>query len=139
MQVAQVISLGISFVLVAIIVAFSSRRGVKNIAWAYHIGDQPVYRLLFLVAILWISTYSFSIAIMLVLLYMMINSMVPVLSELDESFVHGPPLTSCNVYNKDSVQQIGTPFYPLHVTANALPPPPACVSRKEPGSAPSYA
>mgnify|MGYP007000225046 len=80
----HIISLSISLILVAVIVAFSSKNGSDYISWAYHIGDQPLYRVIYLALILVASLYSFPVALLLVVLYMMINSMIPVLSELDE-------------------------------------------------------
>jgi hypothetical protein len=124
----QIISLSISLILVSIIVAFSSKKGSDYISWAYHIGDQPLYRVIYLGLILIASLYSFPVALMLVLLYMMINSMIPILSELDETFIFGPPVSECNAYDKASVKRIGTPFYPLHANENADEPPPACVT-----------
>ena len=118
----HIISLSISLILVAVIVAFSSKNGSDYISWAYHIGDQPLYRVIYLALILVASLYSFPVALLLVVLYMMINSMIPVLSELDETFVFGPPVSDCNVYSKESVKRVGTPFYPMQETENTLYP-----------------
>ena len=110
----NIVSLLACLVLVGIIVGFSYNRGAAYIEWAYHIGDQPVYRLLFLVLIVLAAHYSYPLALLLALLFMVINSMVPMLTELDENFVEGAPLTDCNVYSEESVKKVGTPFYPLN-------------------------
>ena len=68
----------------------------------------------FLILIVFATHYSFSVALMLALLFMVINSMVPMLTDLDETFVFGKPLTDCSNYNKGSVDAVGTPFYPIN-------------------------
>ena len=57
----------------------------------------------------------FPVALLLALLFMIINSMVPMLTELDETFVFGSPLTDCSAYSSESVKEVGTPFYPMNV------------------------
>lgn len=107
--------------LVLLIVSFSSHRGGSRLEWAYHAGDQPLYRLLFLTAIA-VAAHRpsfFPVALLLTLLFMMINSMVPMLTELDETFVFGAPLTTCSAYNKKDVDKVGTPFYPINVVETA--------------------
>ena len=110
----NIVSLLACLVLVGIIVGFSYNRGAAYIEWAYHIGDQPVYRLLFLVLIVLAAHYSYPLALLLALLFMVINSMVPMLTELDENFVEGAPVTDCAAYSKKNVDEVGTPFYPLN-------------------------
>jgi hypothetical protein len=95
-------------------VGASYGKGSEYVSWAYNVGDQPVYRLLVLLLILLAANHSFSLALMLALLFMVINSIVPMLTELDETFVFGSPLTDCGAYTKDAVQKEGTPFYPMH-------------------------
>ena len=112
-DIKTAISVICALAIVAVIVGFSSQTGSNYVSWAYHIGDQPIYRIVFLVVVLIVSMHSFPVALMLVLLYMMITSMVPLLSELDETFVFGPPLTDCKAYDKKLVQEVGTPFYPM--------------------------
>lgn len=118
MDSSQIVQLSVTLILVAVVVVYSGKPGASHIAWAYHIGDQPLFRLLFLVAIMVVAQYSFPIAMMSVMLYMVINSMIPVLSQLDESFVwsgpQGSPLSACNSYSAESVKRVGTPFYPMH-------------------------
>ena len=84
--------------------------------WAYEIGDTPFYRLLFLLFILVIASYMnlFPVALMLVLLYLVTNSIIPMLTHMPEKFLFGAPLTDCNSYNKASVKRVGTPYYPLN-------------------------
>lgn len=103
-------------ILTTIIVGASYGKGSTFIEWAYNIGDQPIYRFLFLLLILLSVHYSFSFALLLALLFMMINSLVPMLTNLDETFVFGSPVTDCGVYNKKSVEEVGTPFYPINNT-----------------------
>lgn len=112
--VSEYVSLTASLILTLIIVAASYGKGATYIEWAYNIGDQPIYRFAFLVLILLATQYSFSVALLLALLFMVINSMVPMLTELDETFVFGTPLTDCNNYTKESVEKTGTPFYPIN-------------------------
>ena len=118
MDSSQIVQLSVTLILVAVVVVYSGKPGASHIAWAYHIGDQPLFRLLFLVAVMIAAQYSFPIALMSVLLYMIINSMIPVLSQLDESFVfsgpQGPPVSACDTYSTQSVKRTGTAFYPLH-------------------------
>ena len=45
---------------------------------------------------------------------MVINSMVPMLTELDETFVFGAPLTDCGVYSAEDVKATGTAFYGMN-------------------------
>jgi predicted membrane metal-binding protein len=106
-----------SLVLIVVIVSFSFRGGGRHLEWAYHVGDQPLWRLVFLVLIAVAAHHRefFPVALLLALLFMIINSMVPMLTELDENFVFGAPLTDCSVYKSESVQEVGTPFYPMSV------------------------
>ena len=113
-SVIQYVSFGACLILTLMIVCTSYGKGSSYIEWGYNIGDQPVYRLLFLLLIVFATQYSFSVALMLALLFMVINSLVPMLTELDETFVFGTPLTNCQNYKKESVEQVGTPFYPLN-------------------------
>jgi hypothetical protein len=106
-------------ILTAVVVCASYGKGSEYVSWAYNVGDQPVYRLLVLLLILFAANYSFSFALMLALLFMVINSIVPMLTELDETFVFGAPLTDCGAYTPDAVQKEGTPFYPMHPQAVA--------------------
>ena len=119
-NVWQCAALVISIVLVGLIVMVGRDPGVAGMRWAYEIGDQALYRFIFLVLVLVIASYAnlFPVALMLVLLYLVINSMIPMLSNMPENFVFGPPTTDCNAYNKASVQRVGTPFYPLNNEAN---------------------
>jgi len=120
-ETTEMLQLAVSLALVAVIVVYSGKPGASHIAWAYHIGDQPIFRLLFLVAITVTSVYSLPIAMMMAMLYMVINSMIPVLSQLDETFIWsspGPPVSACGAYSASSVKQVGTPFYPLHDNAH---------------------
>ena len=111
------VALVISLLLVVAVVTFSSQKGSKHVMWAYAIGDEPLGRMVFLVLVGIISVYySFQVALMLVVLYMLINSMVPVLADMDESFIgianeaFGPTLTDCSSYSADAVKNVGTPF-----------------------------
>ena len=115
-SVQRCIVLVLSIVVVAVIVVVGRTPGVGGMQWAYEIGSQPFYRLLFLLVVLVVasSTEYFPVALMLVLLYLVINSMVPMLTNLPESFVFGPPATECDAYNQASVKAVGTPFYPLN-------------------------
>ena len=108
------VSIVATVVLTLIVVGASYGKGATFIEWAYNIGDQPLYRFLFLLLILFSVHYSFSFALLLALLFMMINSLVPLLTNLDETFVFGSPVTDCSIYNKKSVEEVGTPFYPLN-------------------------
>ena len=110
------IVLVLSIVIVAIIVAVGRTPGVGGMQWAYEIGSQPFYRLIFLLVVVAVASYTkfFPVALMLVLLYLVINSMVPMLTNLPESFVFGPPATECDAYNRTSVKEVGTPVYPLN-------------------------
>ena len=105
-------------ILVAIVVVYSGKPASSHVAWAYHIGDQPLFRLLYLVAVLFAAERSLPIAILAVTLYMLINSMIPVLSQVDEGFIwsgtQGAPVASCDVYSAESVKRVGTPFYPMN-------------------------
>ena len=107
-----------TLLLVAVVVVYSGKPGGSHIAWAYHIGDQPLFRLLYLVAVMFAAQYSLPIALLATMLYMVINSMIPVLSQLDESFIwsgpQGPPVSACGAYSAESVKRVGTPFYPLN-------------------------
>lgn len=113
-SVTEYASLASCLILTLIIVCASYGKGASYVEWAYNIGDQPIYRLLFLILIVFATHYSFSVALMLALLFMVINSMVPMLTELDETFVFGKPLTDCSNYDKASVDTVGTPFYPIN-------------------------
>lgn len=110
--------LGLSIVVVALIVVIGRNPGVGGMQWAYEIGVQPFYRLIFLLIVLIIASNReyFPVALLLVLLYLVINSMVPLISGLPEYFLHNaaPPLTDCNAYDKESVKTVGTPFYPIN-------------------------
>ena len=112
----QCIVLLLSLIVVGGIVAVGRTPGVSSMQWAYEIGSQPFYRLLFLLVVLVVASqvHFFPVALMLVLLYLVINSMVPMLMDLPESFVFGPPATDCSAYQKDSVHNVGTPYYPLN-------------------------
>ena len=103
-------------ILVIVLVCFSFKRGASYIEWAYHIGDQPIYRLLFLIAIVLAAQHRafFPVAILLAVLFMVINSMVPMLTELDETFVFGAPLTDCGVYSAEDVKATGTAFHGMN-------------------------
>ena len=109
------------FALVAVVVVYSGKPGGSHIAWAYHVGDQPLFRVLYLIAVMFAAQYSLPVALLAVTLYMLINSMIPVLAQVDETFWNGPlqsnlsapPLTDCRAYSKQQVDKTGTPFYPL--------------------------
>ena len=103
-------------ILTVIIVGASYGKGATFIEWAYNIGDQPIYRFMFLLLIMVAVHFSFSFALLLALLFMVINSLVPMLTNLDETFVFGSPVTDCALYSKKKVDEVGTPFYPLHNT-----------------------
>lgn len=113
----DVVSAVCCLVLVVVLVCFSFKRGASYIEWAYHIGDQPVYRLLFLLVLVFTAQHRtfFPVALLLALLFMVINNMVPMLTNLDETFVFGAPLVACKAYSAEDVQAVGTPFYPLNV------------------------
>jgi hypothetical protein len=115
----NIIAIGLSVVLVLCITLLSAQTGSTYITWAYVIGDEPFGRMVFLICVALIASYySFPVALMLVVLYMLINSLVPVLSDMDESFidianeVFGPTLTNCSNYEKDVIARVGTPFSP---------------------------
>jgi len=107
-----------TLLLVAVVVVYSGKPGGSHIAWAYHIGDQPLFRLLYLVAVVLAAQYSLPVALLATMLYMVINSMIPVLSQLDENFIwsgpQGAPVSSCDAYSAQQVKEVGTPFYPLN-------------------------
>jgi len=108
-----------------VLVYFSCKRNSSYIEWAYHIGDQPIYRLLFLIAIVLAAQHRafFPVAILLAVLFMVINSMVPMLTELDETFAFGPPLTDCGAYGSAKmVNKVGTPFYPVNTSDSSFDP-----------------
>lgn len=112
----NIVSAVCCLLLVVVLVCFSFKQHSSYIEWAYHIGDQPIYRLLFLIAIVLAAQHRafFPVALLLALLFMVINSMVPMLTELDETFAFGPPLTNCGAYSAEEVKQVGTPFYPMN-------------------------
>lgn len=95
------LSTTICLFVVAMLVIVSRQTGSSYIDWAYNIGDQPIYRLIFLIVILIVSQCSFSVALLLAMLFMVINSMVPLLTNLDETFVFGTPLTNCSNYDTE--------------------------------------
>ena len=94
-SVTHYVSFGACLILTLMIVSTSYGKGSSYIEWGYNIGDQPIYRLLFLLLIVFATQYSFVVALMLALLFMVINSLVPMLTELDETFIFGTPLTNC--------------------------------------------
>ena len=101
-------------IVVLTVVVYSGTPNRAYLGWAYDVGDQPVYRLLFLLAVAFIAPYSFPVTLMLVLLYMLVATRVPVLADLDERFVlsddpneYGPPVAKCSAYAEG-------PDYPLH-------------------------
>jgi hypothetical protein len=97
---AEYTSMASCLILTLIVVCASYGKGASYVEWAYNIGDQPIYRLFFLLLILFATQYSFSVALLLALLFMVI--------------VFGKPLTDCDNYKKESVDAVGTPFYPIN-------------------------
>jgi hypothetical protein len=83
-------------------------------AWAYHVGNQPFYRLLFLIAIVGTSLYSFPVALLLLIIYASAATIVPTVGDLDETFLFGAPVSNCGTYNTKSTDRVGTTMYPLN-------------------------
>lgn len=80
--------------------------------FVHELYDEPLYRLIILGLILFITTKNFLIGLLLMLITVFILSDYHLLSE---GFV-GPNLNNCDIYNKEQINYTGTAFYPLNDT-----------------------
>ena len=78
--------------------------------------EEPLFKLIVILVIFYISTKDFQIGLLLSMIFTIMISNIPLLSETDivDNFTAGPALSDCSTYEKDTVEEIGTAFYPIN-------------------------
>tara|TARA_B100001250_G_C19636442_1_gene716192 strand:+ start:74 stop:487 length:414 start_codon:yes stop_codon:yes gene_type:complete len=78
--------------------------------FVHEIYDEPLYKLLLLVGIIFVTQKHFTLGLLLMIVTVFILSDYHMLSE----GFSGPNLNNCDIYNKDKINYVGTAFYPLN-------------------------
>ena len=100
-------------VLVVIIGIFSTQVEKAYPDFIHNLSEEPLYKFVALCIIVFITMRSFSIGLLLAIIFLFTISDIGLLSNISESFT-GPPVNSCQIYNPEDTKQIGTAFYPLN-------------------------
>ena len=81
--------------------------------FVHEMVDEPIYKILMMAVVLFVSTKSITLAILLTIIIVLTMIDIPMVSE---SF-YGAPVNYCPTYGtKERIVSIGTPFYPLNDT-----------------------
>lgn len=80
--------------------------------------DNYIFRAIILFLISYLSIKNFSISLVIAIIFIFIINLLNTENVLNiiknEGFtINGPPVSSCNIYNKDSFNLVGTAFYPM--------------------------
>jgi len=103
----------ILFVLVIIIGIFSTQVEKSYPDFIHNLSEEPLYKFVALCVIVFITKYSLPVGLLLAIIFLFTISDIGLLSNINESFT-GPPVNSCQIYDPQVTQQIGTAFYPLN-------------------------
>lgn len=78
--------------------------------------EEPLFKLVIILVIFYISTHDFQIGLLLSMIFTIMISNIPLLSETDivDNFAVGPALTECSTYDDNQIKQTGTAFYPIN-------------------------
>ena len=101
----------ILLVIICIATFFSSNLSFDYPDFVHELLDEPLYKILIIGLLLFISTKSLPIALILLVIITLVMCNIPMVSE---TFL-GPPVSYCPVYGeKEKIDEIGTAFYPLN-------------------------
>ena len=101
-------------VLVLVIGVFSTNIEYEYPDFLQDMVDEPIYKLVSLGLIVYVSTIDCRIALLLAVVFIFSLSDINLLSEMSEGFLHGPPVASCKAYDGKKIKETGTAFYPLN-------------------------
>lgn len=100
--------------LVIVLVLYSSRIETIYPSHMQKISQEPLYRLIFLLVIVLLTEYNLPIAILAAILFMFMIHDVSILSKVNEGFLFGPAVNTCDIYKKEDIEKDGGPFYPIN-------------------------
>jgi len=115
-QVVEYISYLIIVLLIIVITFYSTNVEKTYPEILQDLTDEPLYKFISLIIILFVTRYNAIIGILLAIVFLFTISDIGILStvsETRESF-EGPPVNSCQIYNKNKTKQFGTAFYPIN-------------------------
>jgi hypothetical protein len=107
--------------LLVIIVIYSSTIESIYPSQMQKIASEPIYRLILLIVIIIISEYNLALALLCAIVFIFMVNDVSLLSNINESFLYGPAVNSCGIYDSKDIKEVGTPFYPLHENERTKP------------------
>lgn len=115
-KIIEYISYIIIVLLIIIITFFSTNVEKTYPELLQDLTDEPLYKFISLVIILFVTRYNTVIGILLAIVFLFTISDIGILSSVSETKENfeGPPVNSCQIYNKEKTKQIGTAFYPIN-------------------------
>lgn len=115
-QIIEYISYFIILLLIIVITFFSANVEKKYPELLQDLTDEPLYKFISLIVILFVTRYNAIVGILLAIVFLFTISNIDILSNVSktkENF-EGAPVNSCQIYDKHKTKLIGTPFYPIN-------------------------
>lgn len=75
---------------------------------------EPIYKIVVGILIVLLAQFNLALAILVMMVYLLMVLDINLLSDVNESFVFGPPVSSCSTYNAKDIKETGAPFYPMN-------------------------
>lgn len=98
-----------------IVVSFYSSKAENSYPVRIHqYVREPIYKIVVGILIVLLAQFNLALAILVMMVYLLMVSDINLLSDVNESFVFGPPVASCSTYNSEDIKETGAPFYPMN-------------------------
>lgn len=98
-----------------IVVSFYSSKAENSYPVRIHqYVREPIYKIVVGILIVLLAQFNLALAILVMMVYLLMVSDINLLSDVNESFVFGPPVSSCSTYNSEDIKETGAPFYPMN-------------------------
>tara|TARA_B100001057_G_C22205103_1_gene702353 strand:+ start:120 stop:464 length:345 start_codon:yes stop_codon:yes gene_type:complete len=98
-----------------IVVSFYSTKAENSYPVRIHqYVREPIYKIVVGILIVLLAQFNLALAVLVMMVYLLMVSDINLLSDVNESFVFGPPVAACSTYDSNDIEKTGTPFYPIN-------------------------
>ncbi len=76
--------------------------------------EEPLFKFVVLIAITFVAYKHFCCGVLLGLIFVFSVTNTSSMSQVNEGFENGSPVSHCSSYDGDQISRVGTAYYPLH-------------------------
>ena len=76
--------------------------------------NEPIFKLVVLILVSVVTYQNFTCGLLLAMIFVFSVTNVSSLSQVNEGFENGAPVSHCGSYCGKEIKKVGTAFYPMH-------------------------